>query len=319
MIPRPPGSSTAAPGPGDRRDPRWIDPPFLLESFAIPVVAGPAERRTGRDAQGRRAISKKVFVGNLSFDVSRDELIEAFAAAGPVVDAKVPTDRETGRPRGFAFVEFENEDGARRCIEQMNGQDLKGRPLRVNEAENRPPRPTGEAGASSRAPAPGPPRGGTRRSGGGGGGYSRPSPGYRSGSPAGRVHPRSRWTRAGATSASARSPPVARGRRTRDGAATRSSTTKTTEPGPLRRRRRRPARPLSPGSATKAVASATNRDRMPTAATIRIGRTSTSIWRPDPASDTRDQCDRRRSETGSGRRSRRPGRSLPQASARRAS
>jgi cold-inducible RNA-binding protein len=111
----------------------------------------------------RRAISNKVFVGNLSFDVTREELIEAFGAAGRVVDAKVPTDRETGRPRGFAFVEFEDEDAARRCIEQMNGRDLKGRALRINEAENRPPRPVG-----------GPPGGFSRP----GGGFSRPgSPG----------------------------------------------------------------------------------------------------------------------------------------------
>jgi RNA recognition motif-containing protein len=84
-----------------------------------------------------------VFVGNLSFDVSREELIEAFSAAGKVVDAKVPTDRETGRPRGFAFVEFENSDMAQRSIALLNGKPLKGRPLRVNEAENRPPRPAG--------------------------------------------------------------------------------------------------------------------------------------------------------------------------------
>jgi RNA recognition motif-containing protein len=84
-----------------------------------------------------------VFVGNLSFDVTREELIEAFNAAGKVVDAKVPTDRETGRPRGFAFVEFENDEAAEKSIAMMNGKDLKGRPLRVNEAENRPPRPAG--------------------------------------------------------------------------------------------------------------------------------------------------------------------------------
>jgi cold-inducible RNA-binding protein len=104
-------------------------------------------------------------VGNLSFDVTRDELIEAFGEAGRVLDAKVPTDRETGRPRGFAFVEFEDEDGARRCIEMMNGRDLKGRPLRVNEAENRPPRPAG--GGFSR------PSGGGSSRGPGGGGFSR--------------------------------------------------------------------------------------------------------------------------------------------------
>lgn len=59
------------------------------------------------------------------------------------MDAKLPTDRETGRPRGFAFVEFEDDDTAQKCIASMNGRDLKGRPLRVNEAENRPPRPGG--------------------------------------------------------------------------------------------------------------------------------------------------------------------------------
>jgi RNA recognition motif-containing protein len=109
-------------------------------------------------------------VGNLSFDVTREELIQAFSAAGRVVDAKVPTDRETGRPRGFAFVEFESDEAAQRCIEQLNGKDLKGRPLRVNEAENRPPRPPGAPGSNRPAP------GGFSRPGGGG--YSRPGGGY---------------------------------------------------------------------------------------------------------------------------------------------
>jgi RNA recognition motif-containing protein len=100
--------------------------------------------------RGESAISNKVFVGNLSFDVTREELIEAFGAAGKVVDAKVPTDRETGRPRGFAFVEFESDEAAAKSIELLNGKDLKGRPLRVNEAENRPPRPAGAGGAPYR-------------------------------------------------------------------------------------------------------------------------------------------------------------------------
>ena len=126
-------------------------------------------------------------MGNLSFDVTREELIEAFSAAGRVVDAKVPTDRETGRPRGFAFVEFESDEAAQRCIEQLNGRDLKGRPLRVNEAENRPPRPPGAPGFSR--PAPG---GGFSRPGGGG--FSRPGGGYggggyRSGPPSGEFPP----------------------------------------------------------------------------------------------------------------------------------
>lgn len=91
-------------------------------------------------------------MGNLSFEVTRDELIEAFGAAGKVVDAKVPTDRETGRPRGFAFVEFADDEAAQRSISLLNGKLLKGRPLRVNEAENRPPRPMGAGAPSSFRP-----------------------------------------------------------------------------------------------------------------------------------------------------------------------
>jgi len=115
-----------------------------------------------------------VFVGNLSFDVTREELIEAFGAAGKVVDAKVPTDRETGRPRGFAFVEFADDDAAAKSISLLNGKDLKGRPLRVNEAENRPPRPAGAGGYRPAFGAAGGggyrPGGGTAFGGGGGGG-----------------------------------------------------------------------------------------------------------------------------------------------------
>jgi RNA recognition motif-containing protein len=66
------------------------------------------------------------------------------------VDAKVPTDRETGRPRGFAFVEFEEEAAVQKCISILNGSTLKGRPLRVSEAEDRPPRAPGSG------PRPGP-------------------------------------------------------------------------------------------------------------------------------------------------------------------
>jgi RNA recognition motif-containing protein len=98
----------------------------------------------------------------------------AFAAVGKVVDAKLPTDRETGRPRGFAFVEFEDDDAAQKCIATMNGRDLKGRPLRVNEAENRPPRPGGGPGGP----------GGPRPSFG-----ARDGGGYRGGAPPAYVPP----------------------------------------------------------------------------------------------------------------------------------
>ena len=119
----------------------------------------------------------------MSFDVTRDELIQAFSAAGKVVDAKVPTDRETGRPRGFAFVEFEDDDTAQKSIALLNGKDLKGRPLRVNEAENRPPRPAGAPSPGGYRPAfgggAGAPGGGYRPAfgaGGGGGFNSAPPP-----------------------------------------------------------------------------------------------------------------------------------------------
>jgi RNA recognition motif-containing protein len=96
-----------------------------------------------------------VFVGNLSFDVTREELIEAFGAVGTVVDAKLPTDRATGRPRGFAFVEFEDEGAVAKAIEEMNGKEIRGRAIRVNEAETRPRRPgfaapQGPSGAGDR-------------------------------------------------------------------------------------------------------------------------------------------------------------------------
>ena len=114
-----------------------------------------------------------MFVGNLSFDVTREELVEAFGAVGRVVDAKVPTDRETGRPRGFAFVEFESDEAVQRCIEQMNGRDLRGRAMRVNAAEDRPPRPAGAPGGGGFSR----PGGGFSRPGGAGGGFSRPGGG----------------------------------------------------------------------------------------------------------------------------------------------
>ncbi len=155
---------------GGRGRLHWLGLAFLLEFCAI-LVAWPAKLGCHPIArpEGDEPISRKVFVGNLSFDVTREELIEAFGEAGRVVDAKLPTDRETGRPRGFAFVEFEDEEAVKRCVEQMHGKDLKGRPLRVNEAEDRPPRSGGGSGYS-RGPDPG--------SRGPGSGLSRPSPGY---------------------------------------------------------------------------------------------------------------------------------------------
>ncbi|MEZ5560083.1 MAG: RNA-binding protein [Pseudomonadales bacterium] len=82
---------------------------------------------------------KKLYVGNLPWSVSDNELKELFQGAGEVISARVITDRETGRSRGFGFVEMDDQ-GARRALEELNGHDMGGRPLRVNEANDKPRR-----------------------------------------------------------------------------------------------------------------------------------------------------------------------------------
>jgi len=122
-------------------------------------------------------ISSKVFVGNLSFDTTSDELQELFAQGGEGVEVVVPTDRATGRPRGFAFVEFATPEQASEAISKFDGFELSGRRLRVNEASD------------------------DHRGGGGGSGdrfASPPRPGKRPGRPKGsrrnaRARKRSIW------------------------------------------------------------------------------------------------------------------------------
>ncbi len=123
-------------------------------------------------------MSTKLYVGNLSFGVTSDDLHEHFAQAGAVESAKVVEDRDTGRSRGFGFVEMSSAEEAQAAIEQFNGQDLDGRNLVVNEAR---PREEGGGGGSrggggGRGGYGGSGGGGGRGgsgSGGGGGGYSR--------------------------------------------------------------------------------------------------------------------------------------------------
>jgi RNA recognition motif-containing protein len=76
----------------------------------------------------------KVFVGNLSFDTTREELEALFAPLGEISDVFVPLDRDSGRPRGFAFVTFASGDAAQQAIQKLDGAELGGRNLRVNEA-----------------------------------------------------------------------------------------------------------------------------------------------------------------------------------------
>src|SRR5262245_14824087 len=94
-------------------------------------------------------MSVKLYVGNLSFQTSSDELQELFAQAGTVESATVIEDRDTGRSRGFGFVEMTDVDEARMAITQFNGRKLNGRSLRVNAATN-------EVGARRRSVAASP-------------------------------------------------------------------------------------------------------------------------------------------------------------------
>jgi len=78
-----------------------------------------------------------IYVGNLSYGMSEDELREAFGAFGDVSSVKILMDRETGRSRGFGFVEMPNQSEAEAAIAQLNGKDVGGRALRINEARPR--------------------------------------------------------------------------------------------------------------------------------------------------------------------------------------
>ena len=79
-------------------------------------------------------MNTKLFVGNLSFNTTENDLQDAFAAHGAVTEANLMTDRATGRPRGFAFVTMSSHEEAQKAIEAMNGATLDGRNLTVNEA-----------------------------------------------------------------------------------------------------------------------------------------------------------------------------------------
>lgn len=88
----------------------------------------------------------RIYVGNLPFSATDDQLAQMFGPYGNVVDARVITDRSTGQGKGFGFVEMGTEDEARNAIEQLNGTVMDGRTLRVNEAQPRPDRPRGGGG-----------------------------------------------------------------------------------------------------------------------------------------------------------------------------
>jgi hypothetical protein len=106
-----------------------------------------------------------IYVGNLPFSATEEEVAELFAAFGPVEKVKIVTDRETGRPRGFAFVTLADAERVKEAADAVDGQEMGGRPLRVNPAEPREKKPGGFGGGGNRGGY-----GGERRPGGGGGG-----------------------------------------------------------------------------------------------------------------------------------------------------
>ena len=112
-------------------------------------------------------MSMKLYVGNLAFQTSSNELQELFAQAGTVESANVVEDRDTGRSRGFAFVEMATQEGAAAAIEQFNGKEFGGRALTVNEARPRVERGGYGGGGGGRG-------GGGGYGGGGGGGNREP-------------------------------------------------------------------------------------------------------------------------------------------------
>ncbi len=111
-------------------------------------------------------MSKKLYVGNLSFGTTSEDLIALFGAYGPVTSAQIVMDRDTGRSRGFAFVEMAS--GAEAAIEAVNNAEYQGRRLTVNEAKPREERPRGGGGGGGYGGGGG---GGGYGGGGGGGGY----------------------------------------------------------------------------------------------------------------------------------------------------
>jgi cold-inducible RNA-binding protein len=117
-------------------------------------------------------VGRKLYVGNLPFSATEEEIAAKFAACGTVESAKLITDRDTGRSKGFGFVEMSSDAEAQAAIDKLNGQDYGGRPMTVNEArpqQKKGPRPGGGYGGGGGGYGGG---GGGRGGGGyGGGGY----------------------------------------------------------------------------------------------------------------------------------------------------
>ena len=120
-------------------------------------------------------MESKLYVGNLSYSTTEDDLRQLFSQAGNVKSVSVIKDRDTGRSKGFAFVEMGSDDDAQKAISQFNGQNFQDRSLKVNVARPREDRPRGGGGGGFGGP----------RGGGGGGGFGGPRGGGDRGGPGG--------------------------------------------------------------------------------------------------------------------------------------
>jgi cold-inducible RNA-binding protein len=140
------------------------DPAFPLEKILAALDTSlqiPADRE-------RKNTQMKLYVGNLSFNTSAQDLSELFASVGTVQSANVIEDRDTGRSRGFGFVEMSSQEEGQNAISELNGKEVDGRELKVNEAKPQDKRSGGGGGGGGRNGGGGG-RGGF--GGGGGGGY----------------------------------------------------------------------------------------------------------------------------------------------------
>jgi RNA recognition motif-containing protein len=120
----------------------------------------------------------KLYVGNLSYEATDEHVRDAFAQVGKVLSCDVIMDKYTNKSRGFAFVEMGSQDDANRAVSELNGKDLLGRSLRVNEARPKEDRPRGGGGGGYGGGG-----GGGGYGGGGGGGYGGGGGGYGGGRP----------------------------------------------------------------------------------------------------------------------------------------
>src|SRR5262249_15290842 len=125
--------------------------------------------KVGSNAQLENIVGKKLYVGNLSYDVDSSALEQLFSAHGTVESAQIINDRDTGRSKGFGFVEMSSDAEAQAAIAALNGQEHSGRALTVNEAKPREDRPRGGGGGGGRGGYGGGGGGGRGGYGGGGG------------------------------------------------------------------------------------------------------------------------------------------------------